>query len=478
MKKQAVSLVLTFLMISFVQLTSAQITILGGKVIDSDNYSPLVGAHVIVEDIFSGRQITGITNDKGIFVIHNVSGERIRISISFMGYNEFHKEMRTAPGFNRVGEIKLKPTAKDLEEVSITKSTPMAVIKEDTIEYNSDAYKTTPDASGEDLVAKMPGVEVSEGSVKAQGERVQKLLVDGRPFFNNDPSLALRNLPAEIIEKIQIYEEQSEQSRFTGFDDGNRIRTMNVVTRRNMRNGQFGKFYAGAGPDEKYGVSGNLNNFNGDRRITLIGQSNNLNQQDFSAQDLLGSMNMRRGMGGGGMGGMRTGGRIPGGGGQMGQDFMTGKKDGVSSLNSFGLNFTDSWGDKVDASVNYFFNHMKNYTRKDIYRQYLMESMNGQEYTEFDEVESKNGNHRIFARIDYQPDERNRIMFRPNISIQNNKYNSMLMGETFDERDMISRTSSDFISSSSAINGSTDLLLMHRFEKTGRSVSLHLNSNF
>lgn len=478
MKKLPVYPLLGLLMLFCFQYTSAQNTILGGKVIDSNNSIPLVGAHVIVEDIFTGKQIAGITNDKGIFVIRNVSGERIHISISFMGYNEFQKELSPMPGFNPIGEIKLIQSTKDLEEVSITKSTPMAVIKEDTIEYNSDAYKTTPDASGEDLVAKMPGVEVSEGSVKAQGERVKKLLVDGRPFFNNDPSLALRNLPAEIIEKIQVYEEQSEQSQFTGFDDGNRIRTMNVITRRNMRNGQFGKFYAGAGPDEKYGVSGNLNSFNGDRRITLLGQSNNLNQQDFSAQDLLGSLNMRRRMGGGGMRGMGTGGRTPGGGGQKGQDFMTGKKDGVSTINSFGLNYTDSWGEKVDASVNYFFNHMKNYTQKDVYRQYLMESMNGMDYTEFDEVESKNGNHRIFARINYQPNERNRIMFRPNISIQNNEYNSILLGETFDESNMISRTSSDFISSGSAINGSTDLLLMHRFEKTRRSVSLHLSSNF
>ncbi len=477
MKTLPVYPLLALLMLFCFSFASAQNSIVAGKVIDSDNSTPLTGAHVIVEDMNTGKQIAGITNDKGEFLIRNLRGERNRIRISFMGYHEYRKDLNLMPGFNLIGEIKLQQLSQDLEEVSITKSTPLAVIKEDTIEYNSDAYKTTSDASGEDLVAKMPGVEVSGGSVKAQGERVEKLLVDGRPFFNTDPSLALRNLPAEIIEKIQIYEEQSEQSQFTGFDDGNRTRTMNVVTRRNMRNGQFGTFYAGAGPEEKYGISGNLNSFNGDRRITLIGQSNNVNRQDFSSQDLLGSMNMRRGMGGGGMRGMRAGGLTPGG-GQMARDFMTGKKDGVSTLNSFGLNYTDSWGEKVDASVNYFFNHMNTYNRKDVYRQYLLGSRNEQEYTELDEVDSRNANHRIFARIDYQPSERNRIMFRPNISIQNNTYNSMLLGETLDKSQLISKTSSDYLSRASAINAASDLLFMHRFEKTGRSVSLHFNSNF
>ncbi len=189
----------------------------------------------------------------------------------------------------------------------------------------------------------MPTVSIDNtGTVKAQGETVQKVLVDGKPFFGDDPTVALRNLPAEIIDKVQIYNELSDQAKLTGFDDGNTTKTMNIVTKKNNRNGIFGKFYAGYGTDEKYSAGENLNFFNGDRRISIISISNNINQQNFSSQDLLG-------LSGGSGGRGNFGGGIGGGGGSGGSNtnFMIGQQSGVSRTNSVGLNYSDNWGEKL-----------------------------------------------------------------------------------------------------------------------------------
>src|SRR5204863_8119425 len=115
----------------------------------------------------------------------------------------------------------------------------------DTTQYNAKAFKTNPDANAEDLINKMPGITSQGGQVQAQGENVQQVLVDGKPLFGNDPNAALKNLPAEVIDKIQVFDKKSDQSQFTGFDDGNSQKTLNIITKSIFRNGQFGKVYGG-----------------------------------------------------------------------------------------------------------------------------------------------------------------------------------------------------------------------------------------
>ena len=190
----------------------------------------------------------------------------------------------------------------------------------------------------------MPGVVIENGEVQAQGEKVQQVLVDGRPFFGNDPSAALKNLPAEVISKIEVFDQKSDQANFTGFDDGETTKTMNIVTKKNMRAGQFGKIQAGYGYEDKYRVGGNFSIFNGDQRISLIGQSNNINIQNFSTEDLLGvvgSGGSRRGRGGRGGGGR-------GGGGGSVNDFLVQQQGGIATTHAIGLNYSDKIGEKLD----------------------------------------------------------------------------------------------------------------------------------
>ena len=218
--------------------------------------------------------------------------------------------------------------------------TPPVQQKGDTIQYNASQYKTNPDATAEDLVGKMPGITVdNSGTVTAHGDQVKSVTVDGKKFFGDDATAALRNLPAEVIDKIQVFDKLSDQAQFTGFDDGNSVRAINIVTKPNMRNGRFGRLFAGYGTDGRYNVGGNVNFFHGDRRLSFVGLFNNINQQNFSSQDLLGfSNNNNRGGRGGG---------VP----------SVGAQSGINTTNAFGINYTDMWGKKLEVQASYFFNN-------------------------------------------------------------------------------------------------------------------------
>ena len=379
---------------------------------------------------------------------------------------------------------------------------PLAKVKGDTMEYNAEAFKVNPDADTEDLLKKMPGMMVDRGKVQAQGEDVKKVYVDGRPFFDRDPTLALRSLPAEVVQKIEVFDEQSEQAKFTGFDDGETVKVLNIITRLNMRNGQFGKLYAGGGMDdveqtindpfetntlgynanEKYRIGGNVNFFDDDRRISVIGQSNNINQQNFSTEDLLGVTGSSGGRRGGFRGG---GGRRPGGGGRgrpgsMGitsDDFMVGTQPGVSQTHSLGINYSDAWGDKISTSGSYFFNQSGNQSNQSVNQNYFSESDRfSQVYNESAQSESNNMNHRFHLKMEYDINENNKLMIRPRFSLQSNKTDNAVSGQSLLGDSLVSLSNNQINTDAQGFNFSNEIFYMHRFGKPGRTISTHLNT--
>src|SRR5690606_30797542 len=188
----------------------------------------------------------------------------------------------------------------------------------------------------------------------------RKVTIDGKDFFGDDASAAVRSLPSDIVDKIQVFDRLSDQAQFTGVDDGNSVKALNIVTKSGIKNGQFGRIYAGAGSDERYMAGGNVSTFDGDRRLSFIGNFNNINQQNFGSQDLLGVTSSGNSRGGGGRpggGGNRGGGRPGGGFGGFGgaENFQVGQQSGISKTNAFGINYGDKWGKKIDVTGSYFF---------------------------------------------------------------------------------------------------------------------------
>lgn len=435
-----------------------------GKVTDGTSKLPMIGANVTIKTVTDSLLRGTVTGANGEFEIVRPMIPEVKLEISFLGYGTVTK-IHSFRDPVELGEIFILEDTKVLGEVVIEGQAPVGEQRGDTTSYNANAFKTQANAQAEDLIRKMPGMTMSGGQLQAQGENVQKILVDGREFFGSDPSIALRNLPADAIDRVEVLDQRSDQSRLTGFDDGTYTKTINIILREDRKNGSFGRAYGGFGTDERYSAGGSINMFKGDQRVSILGLFNNINQQNFSSQDLAGvsanSSGGGRGFGGGG-------GRWGGG----GNNFYVGNSGGIVTTNALGLNYSDKWGKKVNFTGSYFFNNTTNTLQQITNRETVVNENLRQYYQENLINTVDNYNHRANARIEADLNERNSIILTPNISFQTNK--------TFSDRDALTSASTgDSLSSlrsitdaeTQAYNIANNLTYRYKFEKKGRTLS-------
>lgn len=472
------NLALLFIFIVYGFTLSAQTSGIRGRLQDAQEKTPLSGATIQVSAIEDSTfRINVVSGQNGSFIVRDLRPGDYRMRISSVGYNGMDSLISFTGGLINLGILGLFTEASLLTEVIVQGSPPPVRQRADTLEYNAGSFKVNPDASAEDMVRKMPGITVENGAVKAGGEDVRKVTVDGREFFGDDAAATLKNLPAEIIDKIQVFDRLSDQAQFTGFDDGNTTKSINIVTKANMRNGQFGRLYAGYGTDDRYSLGGNVSFFKDNRRISLVGLFNNVNQQNFASEDLLGltSNQNRRGGRGGGRGGGGFGGGFGGG---NSENFLVGQQGGISKTNAFGINFSDSWGKKTEISGSYFFNQSNNSSNEQVGREFFLDNNSSQFYKESSLSSSTNYNHRINLRMEFKLDSFNTILVTPNISFQNNRALSSLTGiNSFNEHDISSESSSKNSRNNSGYNISNGILYRHAFNKRGRTASINLRTS-
>jgi hypothetical protein len=445
---------------------------LTGIIADSTDNTTLIGVSVVLQQANDSTQRKGaVTDVDGRFTFTNVAPGRYVLQYSYIGYTTRQRIVSVREPDTDLGTITLAPGITTLKGVEIKGAAIQVEQKGDTLQYNANAFKVNRDAVAEDLIGKMPGITVDNTGVKAQGEAVQQVLVDGKVFFGDDANLALKNLPAEIIDKIEVFDRLSEQSQFTGFDDGNTRKTINIVTKKGRNNGQFGRVYAGIGEDGRYTTGGNINSFKGNRKLSFVGLSNNINQQNFSNEDLLGVSSSGGGGGGGGRGGRG------GGGGGGGNNFSVGQQSGISTTHSAGLNYADRWGKKTEFTGSYFFNTADNESLTDLNREYITEQDSGLVYREMSRSNSRNYNHRINARIEHTIDTANSLVITPRLSFQTNDARSSLQGDyTANNTALESHLTNSNRSDNSGYNLGNSILFRHRFAKRGRSFSVNLNT--
>jgi len=458
---------------------------ISGSLVDSTNNNALPGASITLMARSDTTDKKYTTSDKlGNFVFDKLEPHRYQLKISYIGYYPLKKSLYLDTTNLSLGALILKQKVESLEDVEVVDQVPMATLKGDTVQFNADAFKVNPDATAEDLVRKMPGVTVEDGTVKAQGEDVKKVLVDGREFFGDDPNLALKTLPAEVIQKIEVFDKLSEQAEFTGFDDGSSVKTMNIVTRPETRNGKFGRVYGGYGTDNRYRAGGNINFFNDDQRISIIGLSNNINQQNFGSQDLLGVMSggsrsrgPRGGVGRGGGGGPPGGGASSFGGGSS--NFMVGPQDGITTTHSAGINYIDEWGKDVEITASYFFNATSNISEQITSTENIIPGDTNQFYDEVNQSETDNYNHRFNARLKWDVDSFNSFIIRPRFNLQTNNYGSDVAGITFlGSETLLNNTLNTYDDHSFGYDFNNDLLYRHSFRKRGRTLSINVGTGF
>ncbi len=458
----------------FLSATSlSQSATLKGKLVDTLGKQNLLNASISLLDSNDStlEQFT-LTKDDGSFSMKNIPYGTYLLSISFEGYKTIFKKLTfNANSIDKnIGTVYLQQKVDNLNEIVVTQSP--VVIKKDTIEYNAGSFKTKPNSTAEDLLKKMPGVQVDkDGNVKAQGEDVQRVLVDGKRFFGDDPKMATKNLPSDIIDKIQVFDALSDQSTFSGFDDGNRTKTINIVTKKDKRKGMFGKASVGLGSDGNKTLNDdnlNLSNFNNGRQITLLGQANDVNKQNFSVQDMLGTLNR----GGGGKGG--------GGGLFNSVQSLIGSSGGGGIVNtlSAGLNFSNDLGfgkhDQLNASS--FYNNQKTNATQNSYTQNIV-SADSSNYTNkllSSLTNNKNGRFNINVEKQLDSSSNNSFIFRPSITTQNTNYSQQSSSSSTAGK-YIPQNNSNYSTSTenSGYNGNIDFTFRHRFKKVGRTFSIN-----
>lgn len=462
---------------------NAQDIILKGKINDKDDSKAIIGATVqamLGKD--SANAQTVLSDNRGRFEIKNLQAGSYTITITSSGYEKIIQKINLQASNKEPIPFTLTKLSRLMSEVTITSKTPPVKQKGDTVEFSASQFKVNPDATAEDMIRKLPGITVDRnGNVTSGGDQVRKVTVDGRDFFGDDATAALRNLPAEVIDKIQVFDRLSDQAAFTGFDDGNSTKSINIVTKGGMRNGQFGRIYAGAGTDGRYQAGGNVSLFKNNRRLSIVGLTNNINQQNFATQDLLGvTSSSTGGNRGGGRGGPRGGGGGGNnfGGGNNGGNFLVGQQNGISKTNAIGLNFSDTWGKKTEVSGSYFFNNNNNSNDQQSNSTYFLTTGRNQLYDETTLSRSNNYNHRINLRIEHKIDSFNSISITPSLGFQKNTSVTNIMGyNSYSDAEAISRSANSTNNSSNGYNIGNNILFRHAFRKRGRTVSLNLNTS-
>lgn len=463
----------------FVNVAAQAQFVVKGSVQDANAKLGLPGVNVVASPVFDSTQVIGtITNAQGEFELKlNRPGPYV-LRLSFVGYVTRVERIRVP---REGGPVVLPPfllqdDVKTLGEVRIEGVEQRVEQRGDTTEIRADAFKVNPDADAEQLVRKMPGITVENGQVQAQGEQVRRVLLDGQEFFGDDAMMALRNLPAEVVDKIQLIDRLSDQAQFTGFNDGNTEKTLNIITKSGLDNSRFGKVYAGYGTDNRYMAGGNVNFFKGSKRIALIGMANNINQQNFSSQDLGGLTGSSAG--GGGRGG-RPGGRGGRGGGDDGAaNFLTGQQGGISATQAIGINYSDNWGKKGKMSASYFVNRSDNTQESSVARQFFLADGVGQLYNEQNRGETVNLSNRFTTRIEYNIDSNNSLIFTPRVSWQGRDQLNVFDGFTSTrEGAPINSTVNRQQTDNRSWNVNGDLQYRHRFARKGRTISLNVNGD-
>jgi hypothetical protein len=447
-----------------------------GKLIEGTTKEPLIGANVLIKTMGDTLVSNTVTGVDGAFELAYPRLPSFILEISYVGYEKISRTMSRGVPLD-LGVLTLNEDSKLLGEVVIQGEAAVGEMRGDTAVFNASAFKTRENAMAEDLIGKLPGITIENGQVQAQGEQVQKILVDGREFFGSDPSIALRNLPADAIESVQVLDQRSDQSRLTGLDDGNYAKTINIITKSGMANSHFGRIYGGYGTDDRYSLGGNINFFRGKKRISVIGMFNNVNQQNFSADDMLGVTG--GGMSGGGRrggGGGRPGGGGPGGGGG---NFAVGQNNGIVTTNSIGLNYSDKWGDKINFTGSYFYNDTDNSVLDITNRETVLTETQRQYYQENQMSNINNRNHRMSGRMEYDINEKNAIVVSPSINYQNNTRYSNLDGLNLNtNQNPLSDTRTITDNETEGYNISNSFTYRYKFDKKGRTFSTDLFTSF
>ena len=376
-----------------------------GKVTDEDG-TPLSSATVYLEKIADSSLVTyTISEDDGGFTLSGNSKQaNLNLLISFAGFKPVFKEVPVKD--QNLGAIVMETQDNALDEITLTGRRAPISVKSDTLEFNAASFKTRENANLEEVLKELPGVSVdNNGNITVNGKPVSRILVNGKEFFGDDPKIATKNLPKEIIDKIQVVDTKTKSEEFTGKEGDSENKTINITIEEDKNRGYFTRLTAGAGTDDRYELSGISNYFKDDLRVSLLASSNNINSSGFSFDEVFDAMGRnaysisRNSNGAFSINGMSFGGN-----------------GGITETDNLGFSFVNEWPQKTELSTNYFFSHADNRNETRIERENILPD--SRFFVNSESVSTRlNDNHRFSTSFEIQPDTLTRISFRPNINV-------------------------------------------------------------
>ncbi|RKS50623.1 outer membrane receptor protein involved in Fe transport [Gillisia mitskevichiae] len=439
-----------------------------GKLIDRDSKLPLEAATVFVESVKDSSLITYTISDKfGVFELKgSTQASKVNLYISFVGYKPYEKLIAIEENRNlKLEAISLSEQIESLGDVVIQGRRAPISIKKDTLEFNVASFKTKKDANVEDLLKELPGVEVDEqGNITVNGKPVNKILVNGKPFFGNDPTIATRNLTKEIVDKIQVTDTKTDSEAFNNEAGDDQNKTINITIDEEKNKGIFGRVAAGGGTDERFEYAGLLNYFDNDLRISALSGGNNINSPGFSfgeIQKMFGNVNY---MSISSNGTLNFGGRVFGGG------------EGITNSRTAGVNYADDIGEKVEISSDYFYSASNSYEDKIRNRENILP-----ERRYFSNLvsnsNSNSDNHAININLKTKIDSTFLIEFKPKFNYTNGDSRYQSSEETLNMEEELTNSSS---TNNQAIregkNFKGDLSLNKRYGSNGGFVKLSIEN--
>lgn len=459
-------------------ITAAQTFTLQGRLTDSDDEG-LPNATLLVLNASDSTMVNyGLTDQEGNFLIQNLQRNPYLLRVSYVGFAAMTLPVQpTDDEILDVGTIRLQDVRTLLDEVTIQEERiPMRMVG-DTIEYDALAFTIRPNEVVEDLIRRMPGIEVdTDGNVIAQGEQVQRVTVDGREFFGRDPRMATQNLPADAVSKVQVFDERSEQARFTGIDDGQRERTMNLELKEDRRQGVFGNTSAGYGPDSRFQGRTNINRFDSKGQLSILGMGNNLNQQGFSIGEYMnfsgGTQNIMSGAGlGGGMAAMGRASGIP-----LNMDGRPGS-NGIMTSWAGGINMNRTFFDQTDVNASYFYNQLDHDINRDLERENFLPG-GSYDFRQISTLDNQNFNHRLNMRVDHKFSEKSSLLLTANGTFNNT--DSYQQSESFTHSftgDLQNTSTQESTTTGSSQSVNTSLLWRQRLSIPGRTLTAGIDFN-
>lgn len=457
MKKIAITVLISF---CFFSSYAQKAIVLKGKILKDNSQSPIESATVYLIQPKDSSVVSYTISDKnGLFNLETKPNtQKSTFKVVADGYEDFSKDFDKLTSNKDLGIVYLKENVKALDEVVVKSMAPPVRVKKDTLEFNAASFKLNPDANVEALLRQLPGVTIdADKKIMVNGKEVNQILVNGKSFFGEDGKVALQNLPAELIKKVQVSDFKTEEEKFTKQVSSSDKSTLNLTIEKDKNKGFFGKFLAGYGTQERYESSALMSYFKDKRRISLLGSSNNINATGFSMDEVFDNM------GGGRNSGSRAPNQTVGG--------------GIVKSNLIGMNYSDEWfkGNKSDG--NYRFNNSETQnTNKTTSLDLLPNSSNLSKSNSESKRESTD--HNFDFNFQYEISPKTKLIFKPKISSVNSKSNSDYDSKTWNKSDLLINESDGFNSNETdKTNFANEISLFKSMKKKGRYFSADVKND-